>query len=93
MNPYEVVLEKRAEKEMRLLAKSGRKADLARAVRFVDEVAAHPHSGTGDPERLRHHEQETWSRTVNRKDRFMYEIYEEEGRIVVKQALGHYADK
>jgi len=93
MNQYEVTFEKRALKDLKQLKKSGRKTDSERADLFIEEVKARPRSGSGDPERLRHHAEETWSRRVNRKDRFVYEIFEDSIVIEVEQALGHYGDR
>jgi len=45
------------------------------------------------PEQMKHCAVETWSRWVDRKDRFVYEVYEEEQRVLVTQVLGHYDDR
>ena len=52
-----------------------------------------PRFGTGNPEQLKYYDGEVWSRRINKKDRFVYEIYEDEVLVVVIQALGHYQDK
>jgi len=90
---YEVEFSDTAKGHLKAIERSGRKTDLKKLHRFTQEVEAHPRSGTGEPERMKHCAVETWSRRVNQKDRFVYEIYGEEMRIVVKQASGHYADK
>ncbi len=42
---------------------------------------------------MKHYEGEIWSRKFNKKDRFVYEIFEEEQSITIIQSLGHYSDK
>ena len=56
------------------------------------QIEVHPRTGTGSPEQLRYFDGEVWSREINRKDRFVYEIFDEEVAVVVIQALGHYSD-
>jgi toxin YoeB len=64
-----------------------------RIVIFFTEIAKHPREGSGQPEQLKYFSGEVWSRKVNKKDRFVYEIFEEEIIITVIKALGHYGDK
>jgi len=51
---YSVKYRAEALRHLKKLEKSGRKADMARALRFIEEVKAHPRSGTGKPEHMRH---------------------------------------
>jgi len=44
-------------------------------------------------EQLKYFDGEIWSRAINKKDRLIYEIFEEDTAVVVIQALGHYNDK
>ena len=46
--------------------------------------------GIGKPERLRHFEGEVYSRRVNRKDRMVYTIYEEQKEVEISSFRGHY---
>ncbi len=57
---------------------------------LVREVAKHPRTGTGKPERLRYFEQEVYSRRVNKKDRMIYTVYEKLQEIDVSSFRGHY---
>jgi len=93
MGAFVVAFSDEAKKHLKKIKKSGRKIDLKKLDTFVKEVAVHPRMGIGHPERMKHHVQETWSGEVNEKDRFVYEIYEDEMLIVVKQVLGHYRDR
>lgn len=57
------------------------------------EMEESPRTGLGSPEHLKYFDGEIWSRAINKKDRLIYEIFEEEISVVVIQALGHYNDK
>jgi len=65
--PYRIVFSDRALKHMELLERRGRKADFEKVERFLAEIAVHPRTGTGHPERLRHRPGDVWSRAVNKK--------------------------
>jgi len=93
MAQYEVTYKKLALKQLDKLERSGRKTDMERVDRFVEEVAGHPRHGIGKSEQLRHKLVETRSRKVNAGDRFVYEIYEDEKKVLVTQVLGHYEDR
>ncbi len=93
MGKYLIKISKSAEKELSQLKRSGKKADIEKVTNFFKEISEEPRSGTGKPEQLKHYEGEVWSRRINQKDRFVYEIYEGEVLVVVIQALGHYDDK
>ena len=57
---------------------------------LLDEIEEHPRWGTGKPERLKHFDGETWSRRIDRKNRIIYEIYEEKSTVFVLSLTGHY---
>ncbi|WP_262483379.1 type II toxin-antitoxin system YoeB family toxin [Chryseobacterium sp. FH1] len=62
---------------------------------FLIELEEHPRTGAGSPEQLKYYHGEVWSREVNKKDRFVYEIFEEEEEVSVTliQSLDHYDDE
>ena len=47
----------------------------------------------GAPEQLKGKEGQVWSRTLNKKDRIVYEVIEDEKIVIISQFLGHYEDK
>jgi toxin YoeB len=50
-----------------------------------------PTTGIGNPELLKHSFSGLWSRRINKKDRLIYEIFEDlENLFVVISALGYY---
>ena len=91
MGKYIVQLSKRALKDLKAIKKSGRK--LEKVQTFLIELEEHPRTGAGSPEQLKYHDGEVWSREVNKKDRFVYEIFEKEVSVTLIQSLGHYKDK
>ena len=93
MGKYLIKLSRTAEKDLKQVKKSARNADINKISLFFEELATHPRTGAGKPEQLKYFDGEVWSREINKKDRLVYEIFEDEILIVVIQAKGHYADK
>ena len=62
-------------------------------VKLVEELHLHPRTGTGKPEALRGEGGNVFSRAINKKDRLVYEIYDEEVVVYIISAIGHYSDK
>ena len=93
MGKYIVKLSKAAEKDLKQIKKSGQKSDMEKISRFFEEISENPRIGTGKPEQLKYYDGEVWSREINKKDRLVYEIFEDEILVVVIQGKGHYNDK
>ena len=93
MGKYIVQLSKRALKDLKDIKKSGRKLDMEKVQTFLIKLEEHPRTGAGSPEQLKYYDGEVWSRELNKKDRFVYEIFEEEVSVTLIQSLGHYNDK
>lgn len=93
MGKYIIKISKSAEKDLSLLKRSGKTVDIDKITAIFQEIEENPRFGTGKPEQLKYYNGEVWSRSINKKDRFVYEIYEDEVLVVVIQALGHYQDK
>lgn len=92
MGKYIIQLSKRALRDLQSVKKSGRKLDMKKLELLFLELELHPKSGTGSPEKLRYYDGEVWSREVNKKDRLVYEIFDEDLLVIVIQSLGHYDD-
>jgi toxin YoeB len=87
---YVVNFETKALKDIRKITNSGRKSDIKKLELILEELKIHPKEGTGQPERLKHNLSGYWSRRLNKKDRLIYEIFEEpDHMVVVISALGH----
>ena len=88
---YRIVFDTKAEKDIDFISKSGNKSDLKKLDKIFLELQIHPHTGTGNPEQLKHNLSGYWSRRLNKKDRLIYQIIEEpDNLVVVISALGHY---
>ena len=81
-----------AAKYLSILKKSD-PSSFKKAEKLVEELRIHPKTGTGQPECLKHNNGEVWSRKINKKDRLVYEIMEEQILVLVLSAKGHYGDK
>lgn len=89
-----IELTKKAEEHYKKLIKSGQKKVLKKVVQIFEELETHPREGIGNPERLKHQgEREVWSREIDKKNRLVYIIEEEQVIIFVISLLGHYDDK
>lgn len=93
MGKYIIMISKAAEKDLSKIKKSGKNADKEKIETLFKEIEENPRVGTGKPEQLKYYDGEVWSRRINKSDRLVYEIFEEEILVIIIQALGHYSDK
>jgi len=93
MGKYSVDLSDEAKEHLKLWHKSGDKAVTKRIERIFEELAEHPQTGIGKPERLKHQFSGLWSRKLDEKNRIVYDIREREVAVYIVSARGHYADK
>ena len=92
MGKYSLVITKKTQKHLQKIYKSGRIADIQKVEKFILEIQDTPREGIGQPEQLKYCDGEVWLRRINQKDRFVYEIIEENIEIFLVQSLGHYED-
>lgn len=62
-------------------------------VQVLDDIMEHPKTGIGHPEALVGGGGITYSRRIGAQHRIIYDVYEEEVRILVLTVEGHYGDK
>ncbi|WP_421945911.1 Txe/YoeB family addiction module toxin [Pedobacter sp.] len=93
MGEYSIVLEKIAEKQIKLHLKSGDKASIKRINQIFEELKSNPYSGIGSPEALKYGLSNYWSRKINQKDRLIYKVDESIVTVFIIAAMGHYGDK
>ena len=80
--------------EMEKHISSGQKKIVERILNLIEEIKIHPTTGTGKVERLKGKGKRLiYSRRINDKHRLIYEIFEEEKKVVLAAAYGHYKDK
>ena len=73
--------------------KKSEPASYRKVVAFIEELKAHPKTGTGHPEPLKGKPEGRWSRQISKKHRLVYSIYDTEVVVLVIAAYGHYDDK
>jgi toxin YoeB len=76
MGKYSIVVEKKPQKELQNIYKSGDTASIKRLKQIFDELEEHPQTGIGQPEQLKYNLSGYWSRKINQKDRLIYKIEE-----------------
>ena len=89
---YSVIIDKKAQKEILQIIKSGDKKSKRRLNQILLELELHPRKGIGNPEALKHDLSGLWSRRINKKDRLIYEVQDEIVTVYVVSAMGHYED-
>ncbi len=89
---YEIEYREQALLDIARLKKS-EPASYRKVVAFIEELKAHPKTGTGHPEPLKGKPEGRWSRQINKKHRLVYSIYDTEVVVLVIAAYGHYDDK
>ena len=89
---YKIVYSSRAIEDLRRLQRS-EPAAYKKVSRFIEELKEHPKTGTGHPEQLKGDRAGQWSRTITKKHRLIYEIFENEVRVDILSSYGHYDDK
>lgn len=62
-------------------------------LKLIEELKEHPRTGTGHPEALVNGNNITYSRSINKKDRLVYDVYDDVVTVLVISAKGHYDDK
>lgn len=70
--------------------KSGNKSILKKITALVEAIEDNPFEGIGKPEQFKHEFSGYWSRRINKEHRIVYEVFEEENKIVVLSLKGHY---
>lgn len=87
---YEIEISKEAKKELDLIKKSGAPSVKKKLERIIEELQKHPTEGV---EQLKGKGGIGYSRELNKKDRVVYIVLEEEKTVVISQFLNHYNDK
>jgi len=92
MGKYIVEISSKARKELQIHYKSGNKSVIRRIEQILLELSKTPYEGVGNPEPLKYQLAGYWSRRINKKDRFIYKVYEDRIVVLVVSAIGHYSD-
>lgn len=81
-----------AEEDLKRLRKSEPKS-FEKAVKLLNELIDNPYTGTGKPHPLTGDRAGQWSRRITQKHRLVYTVNDNEIRVLVLAAYGHYDDK
>ena len=84
---YEMEYREQALLDIARLKKS-EPASYRKVVAFIEELKAHPKTGTGHPEPLKGKPEGRWSRQISKKHRLVYSIYDTEVVVLVIAAYG-----
>ena len=87
---YTLVLTPQAQKHLKEWGKSGKKKTLEKIAKLLEELTLHPTTGTGQVEQLRGNLSGFWSRRINKADRIIYSIEDENVIVTVISMKGHY---
>ena len=93
MGRYKIAISERAKKHLALWKKSGQENAIKRIERIFKELSENPYSGIGSPEQLKFNLTGCWSRQIDKKNRIIYIVKEEDVIVFVVSAKGHYFDK
>jgi len=93
MGKYKIALTDRAKTHLSEWKKSGQLINLRKIERILIELSNHPYTGIGSPEALKYNMTEYWSRQIDKKNRIIYQVQEEEVTVIIIAAKGHYGDK
>jgi toxin YoeB len=61
--------------------------------RLIPELTEHPREGTGHPEPLAGGDDITYSRHISKKNRIVYDIFDDIVVVIIVSVEGHYEDK
>ena len=78
MGKYKIALSDRAKDHLSDWKKSGQLIALRKIERIFIELSNTPYSGIGSPGHLKYKLTECWSRQINKKDRIIYQVQNEE---------------
>lgn len=90
--PYNIDFSEEALDDVFRLAKNELKA-YTKYLRLLEELKLHPTTGTGKPHRLTGDRSGAWSRSITKKHRLVYEVFDNLVMVYVVSAYGHYDDK
>jgi toxin YoeB len=64
-----------------------------KVMRLIKEITEHPREGTGHPEPLSGGDGITYSRHISKKNRIIYDIFDDIVVVIIVSVEGHYDDK
>lgn len=77
-------------KDRKFWKKSGNKTIIKKITSLIEVIEDTPFEGIGKPEQLKHEFSGYWSRRINKEHRIVYQILEDENKILILSLKGHY---
>lgn len=87
----EVVYKDKALEDIKFWKKSGQKIIQNKISRLIEDILQNPYFGLGKPEALKYELSGLWSREIDKGNRLIYEIADQQLHIISMR--GHYFDK
>ncbi len=87
---FEIEFTREALRDIKKHKKTGDRQVLTKIDALLNELRAHPQTGTGKPEQLKHYATETYSRRISGRHRMVYRIVEDRVVVLVLSCWGHY---
>lgn len=84
----EIVYKSEALNDIEFWKSSGNKRVQRKISELIEDIRAHPETGTGKPEQLKFELSGKWSRRIDKKNRIIYEI--KDNQIDILSLRGHY---
>jgi len=80
-------------KDLEYWKQSGDKKSMKKITQLLSAILIDYKKGIGQPEQLKKNLTGYWSRRIDRKNRLVYYVYEEQQIITIMSLRGHYLDK
>ncbi|WP_025883095.1 Txe/YoeB family addiction module toxin [Porphyromonas uenonis] len=91
---FQILFSQRAESDYNFITKNWSQASVRKVINLLAEIEQNPRVGTGKPEQLKHYkDKEIWSRRIDKKNRVIYSIDNDEVLVILISMIGHYAGK
>ena len=87
----EVIFKDKALEDIKFWKTSGQKIIQNKITKLVEDIVLHPFIGLGKPEPLKHELSGLWSREIDKKNRLIYEVVNQQLHVV--SLRGHFYDK
>ena len=86
----EIIYSEKAQEDIEYWKKSGNKTVMNKITALLNDLAAHPFTGIGKPEKLKYDLSGKWSRRINEEHRIVYIVNEKEDKIYILALRYHY---
>ena len=86
----EIIYSEKDREDIEYWKKSGNIAVMNKITALINDIALHPYTGIGKPEKLRYELSGKWSRRINEEHRIVYVVDETKNKIYILALRYHY---